>query len=93
MQMPQPWIRGGTESKTGLKDTGVTMMRMEVAGLNGATTARDTVTGIQVIVTDGRKAGMTEASIDETVGQGPDPRGGHDLGTGIMGDGEAPRKD
>ena len=60
------------------------MIGMEVAGLAGTTTAQDMMTAIQVTVTGGE---TTEASIDETVGQGLHPQGeGRDPGIGITGD-------
>lgn len=94
MQTPQPWTRGGIEVKTDLNEIGEMMIGMKVAGLKGATTARDMVRGIQVIVTDGRTTGMTEASIDGTVGQGLGPQGGdRDPGTGTTRDGDALRKE
>ena len=56
---------------------------MEVAGQTDVTTARDMMTGIQVIVVVGGTTGMTEVGIDETVGQGPGRRGGHNPEIGI----------
>jgi hypothetical protein len=72
----------------------VKTIEMEVAGLTDGTTVQDVITGIQVIVTGGKTTGVTEASIDEIVGQGQGPRGGgHDPGIGITGGGDVLKKE
>jgi len=84
----QPWAFGGKGTKTNPNEIGVTMIGMGVAGQTGATTARNTMTGIRVTVVVEGVTGMTEVGIDETVGQGPGLRGGHDPEIEITEDGE-----
>jgi len=84
----QPWASGGTGTKTNLNEIGVGMIGTGVAGQTDAMIARDTMTGIQVTVVVGEMTGTTEVDTDETAGQDPGRRGGHDPGIGITEDGE-----
>lgn len=82
------------ETKTGSGEIGVTMMGTEVTGLTDATIVQDITTGIQDIVVTGEgTTGMTEADIEETVGQGQGPpEGDPDPERGTTGDGDGLKK-
>ena len=90
MRTIQPWASGGVGTKTNPNEIGVTTIGTGVAGRIDATTARDTMTGIVTVMAGGTTGttGTTEVDTDETVGQGPGLRGGHDLEIGITEDGE-----
>ena len=88
MRTIQPWASGETGTKTNPSEIGVTAIGMGAAGQTDAMTARDTLIGIRVTVVVGGTTGATEVGIDETVGQDPGLRGGHDPEIWITEDGE-----